>query len=198
MAKVKEASAKYNAERRFTPDEYLAHEIFAEFKSEYYDGKIVAMAGASRDHNVIVGNTITALNAALENKPCKVYPSDMRLQLKRRQAYLYPDVMVVCGKPEFGSGRDDTVINPIVIIEVLSASTHNHDRVKKFALYKPIGSLQAYLMIDSEQVHVTYLQREPNSRTWTIEMFDKLKDVVRLDFLDCMLPLRRIYNKVEL
>jgi Uma2 family endonuclease len=109
MARVREAQPKYPADdKRYTPQEYLARETAAETKSEYYDGKIVAMAGASHAHNLIVGNTVTVLNTALEAKPCEVYPSDMRVQLQDKKAYVYPDVVVVCAKPEFAPGRDDT------------------------------------------------------------------------------------------
>lgn len=181
----------------YTPDEYLAYEQAAESKSEYWHGEIYAMAGGSRSHNLIQGNTITVLNVALERKPCEVYPSDMRLLVKRNGLYTYPDVMVVCGKVDFAPGRTDTVTNPVVIVEVLSPSTRDYDRVEKFARYKQLDSLQEYILVDSERVHVTHLRREPGNQRWSIEMYDDLEDALLLESIGVELPLRRLYHKVE-
>lgn len=124
MGKVKDARAKYAVdEKTYTPAEYLARERAAEFKSEYYDGKIVMMAGGTMNHSLISGNVHTLLNNALDSKPCMVFNSDNRLQLKRKEGYVYPDVVVVCGKPEFMDAREDTLTNPTVVVEVLSHST---------------------------------------------------------------------------
>lgn len=203
MRKAKEAQPNYTPTlaavpvMRYTPAAYLKRERAAETKSEYYDGEIVAMAGASREHNLIVKNLITMLENQLQAKPCEVYPSDMRVQIDKKRAYVYPDVTVVCGKPEFADGYTDILLNPLIVIEVLSPSTHRHDRVKKFGLYRQLESLQTYLMVDSESRHVTCLQRSADGKTWTIEMFDKLHDVVRLPAIDCVLPLRRVYRQVK-
>ena len=108
---------------KYTPEEYLAHESAAEYKSEYYNGEIRAMAGGSRNHSLIAGNVITVLNNTLETKPCAVYNSDLRLLVKRSGVYTYPDAMIICGKTEFQFGRTDVVTNPVVIVEVLSLHT---------------------------------------------------------------------------
>lgn len=184
------------AKRFYTPAEYLALEETADYKSEYYLGEIFAMAGGSLNHSLIKGNLETALHQALAKKPCQVHSSDLRLNVKRRGYYTYPDVMVICGKVEFSEGRTDTLTNPILIVEVLSPSTREYDRVKKFALYKALDSLQAYVLVDSEQVHATYLQRVEGGR-WTIEMYDDPEAVLRLESVGCEIPLRRIYDKVE-
>lgn len=198
MGKVKDAKAKYSADDKlYTPAEYLARERAAETKSEYYDGKIVMMAGGTMNHSLVSGNVHTLLNNALDSKPCVVFNSDMRLQLKRKEGYVYPDVMVVCGKVEFVEGREDTLTNPIVIIEVLSPSTYKHDQTKKFALYKQLESLQAYIMVDSDQVHVWCIQRDADGKTWQLEIANQVKEVVRINALDCALSLRRIYSKVQ-
>ncbi|MBI4670751.1 MAG: Uma2 family endonuclease [Chloroflexi bacterium] len=203
MPKVKEAKPKYTTTAvaapptRCTPTEYLKRERAAETKSEYYDGEIVAMAGASRTHNLIVGNLVAALHRQLEGKPCEVYPSDMRVLIDKKRAYVYPDVVVVCGKPEFADGYTDILVNPTIVIEVLSPSTHRHDRVKKFGLYRQLESLQTYVMVDSESRHVTCIERSADGKTWTIEMLDKLQDVVRPQAIGCVLPLRRVYRQVQ-
>ncbi len=203
MRKAKKARPDYTSTlaaipvARYTPTEYLKRERAAKTKSEYYDGEIVAMAGASREHNLIVKNLITMLENQLQAKPCEVYPSDMRVQIDKKRAYVYPDVTVVCGKPEFADGHADILLNPLIIIEVLSPSTHRHDQTKKFGLYRQLEWLQTYLMVDSEARHVTCLQRSADGKTWTIEMFDKLQDVARLSSIDCVLPLRRVYRQVK-
>ena len=189
--------------RFYTPEEYLALEEAADYKSEYYDGEIFAMAGGSFNHNLIASNITIALGNALEAKPCRVVGSDMRLHVKRNGRanlvgeYTYPDVMVICGRPEFVPGRNDTVMNPILIVEVLSPSTRDYDRVKKFALYKQLDSLREYVLVDSEQVHVTLLRRIEGTDKWTIEMYDDVEAVLQLESVDVQIPLRRMYNKVE-
>ncbi|MBI4673196.1 MAG: Uma2 family endonuclease [Chloroflexi bacterium] len=181
---------------KYTPEEYLAREAQAEYKSEYYDGEIRMMAGGSEDHSIIAGNVITELNLRLGSKPCRVYTSDMRLWIKRRGTYTYPDAMVICGKTEFQTGRTDVVTNPIVIVEVLSPSTREHDRIEKFALYKQIESLREYVMVDSERTVVFILRREPDSK-WTIEILMHPTDVLALESLEIEIPLEKLYAKVE-
>lgn len=198
MRKAKDARTNYAADgKRYTPAEYLARERAADFKSEYYDGAIVMMAGGTGNHNIISGNVHTLLNNALESKPCVVFNSDMRLQLARKQSYVYPDVMVVCGKIEYVQGRNDMIVNPLVIVEVLSPSTYRQDFTKKFALYKQLASLQAYIMVDSEQVHTWCIQRDADSTMWHVEISNKVREYVRITALDCALSLRRIYAKVQ-
>ncbi len=183
--------------RLYTPAEYLALEAAADYKSEYDNGQIVALAGGSSNHNLIAINVASSLNVALEARPCRVYGSDMRLSVEHSGLYTYPDVMVVCGRPRFLEGRTDTVENPVLIVEVLSASTREYDRIKKFARYKQLESLREYLLVDSEQVHVTRLAKLEPSDKWTIEMYDDLDAAAHLDALDLELPLRRMYSKVE-
>lgn len=198
MRKVKDARANYQSNgKRYTPAEYLARERAADFKSEYYDGEILMMAGGTANHSIISGNAHTLLNNALEAKPCVVFNSDMRLQLARKQNYVYPDVMVVCGKIDYVDGRNDTIANPLVIVEVLSPSTYRQDFTKKFSLYKQLDSLQAYVMVDSEQVHTWCIQRDAEGNMWHVEIANKLREYVRIKALDCTLSLRRMYAKVQ-
>ncbi len=185
------------ARQFYTPAEYLAMEEVAEQKSEYFQGEIFALAGGSLNHNLIVGNLHAELKTALKGKPCRVLMSDMRLHVRRNGLYTYPNVMVVCGKIEFVERRNDTITNPILIAEVLSPSTREYDRVKKFALYRQLDSLREYVLVDSEQVHVTLLRRAEEGAPWIIEMHDDLAVVLRLASVEAELPLRSIYDNVE-
>ncbi|CAG0981690.1 hypothetical protein ANRL3_02172 [Anaerolineae bacterium] len=137
------------------------------------------------------------MSLAVDKKPYRVLMSDMRLLVKRNGLYTYPDVMIVCGKVELVPGRNDTLTNPVIIVEVLSPSTREYDRVKKFALYKPLDSLREYLLVDSEQIHVTHLRRADPESAWTIEMYDDLQTVLHLDSVGCDLALAQIFDRVE-
>jgi Uma2 family endonuclease len=187
----------FDTKTKSTPEEYLAREAQAEYKSEYYDGEIRMMAGGSEPHSVIAVNVITALSVALERKPCKVYNSDMRLLIQRRRTYVYPDAMVICGKTEFQTGRTDVVTNPLVIVEVLSPSTREHDRIEKFALYKQIESVREYILVDSERMVVSILRRQGDTDKWTIDVLNHPDDVLPFESLDIEIPLAKLYSKVE-
>jgi Uma2 family endonuclease len=119
-----------------TPEEYLARERMAEAKSEYRDGEAYAMAGASRAHNLITGNIFAQFHAALRNRPCETYMNDMRVKVAKSRLYTYPDVVVVCGEPRFEDSKGDVLLNPTVIVEVLSPSTASYDRGDKFFHYR--------------------------------------------------------------
>ena len=125
----------------YTPDEYLALERKAEYKSEYFGGEIFAMTGASRKHNLVAGNIFAALHLQLKKRPCEIYPSDMRVKVSPTGLYTYPDVAVVCGEPMFDDEQKDTLLNPTVLVEVLSKSTASYDRGEKFEHYRKIKSL---------------------------------------------------------
>lgn len=184
-------------ESNYTPEEYLAREARAEYKSEYYDGEIRMMAGGTENHSIIQGNVITALNVRLAHRPCRVYTSDMRLFIARRRTFTYPDAMVICGKTEFQAGRTDVVTNPVVIVEVLSPTTREHDRIEKFKLYRQIDSLREYALVDSERMVVSILRREPASGKWTIDMWNDAEEVLTLESLELEIPLRAVYDKIE-
>ncbi len=185
------------AKKKYTPEEYLAMEETADYKSEYFQGEIFAMVGDSPNHSTITSNCIIELGLALRGKPCRVFESNMRLLTDPKGLYTYPDAMVVCGKLEFAPKRTDTITNPVVIVEVLSPSTRDYDRVRKFAFYKKIDSLREYLLIDSEQIHVTHLRCADTNSPWTIELYEDLSDVLNLDSIGCSLALTQIYDKVE-
>jgi Uma2 family endonuclease len=181
------------AKKFYTPLEYLKREEAAEFKSEYDQGVIIPMAGASFPHNRIATNVVVALQVALKRKPCQAFGSDLRVQV-REKAFVYPDALVICGEPEFAKGRNDTITNPTVIVEVLSPSTRAYDRGRKFELYRTLPSLQAYVIVDSEQPYVDYFQKRPDG-TWELTEHRQLSDKLKLSVLHVMIPLADIYDK---
>jgi Uma2 family endonuclease len=180
-----------------TPEEYLALERQAEHKSEYYDGEIFAMTGASEKHNLITLNIASELRAQLKKRDCKTYSNDMRVYVPATGLYTYPDVVVVCGQPQFQDEHLDTLLNPVLIVEVLSKSTARYDRAGKFSDYRSIPSFAEYLLVAQDEHRVEYYARQPDSR-WLLTEYRSLADVVQLDSIQCSLALTEIYDKVEL
>ncbi|HYN89674.1 MAG TPA: Uma2 family endonuclease [Ardenticatenaceae bacterium] len=180
-----------------TPAEYLAYERRAEFKSEYFDGDVVAMVGASRKHNLIGINIGRELSDQLRTRPCEVYGSDMRVKVPAAQVYTYPDVSVACNGPEFEDEVLDTLLNPTVIIEILSQSTESYDRGKKFALYRSIPALAEYLLVAQDEYRVEQYVKQPDGN-WLLLDHDSLDDGVELRSLGCVLTLAEVYHKVVL
>ena len=151
-------------QKYYTPEEYLALEEAADYRSEYFQGEIFAMSGGSANHNRITKNLVIALERSFENKPCEAFMTDMRLLVKKNGLYTYPDIMAVCGQLEFAEGRDDTLTNPVVIVEVLSKSTQDYDRGGKFALYRAIETFQDYVLIDQHTIQVEHFHRLDDGR----------------------------------
>jgi Uma2 family endonuclease len=180
----------------YTPQEYLDLERKASYKSEYYAGEIFAMSGASREHNLIVANVTTSLNTQLEASNCEVYPSDMRVRTPDTLLYTYPDVVVVCGEPQFEDEAVDTLSNPTLIVEVLSPSTEMNDRTKKFADYRKIASLREYILIAQQECRVTQYIRQSNG-TWLFQEASQLDEKLHLTSINCELELERVYRKVR-
>jgi Uma2 family endonuclease len=180
---------------RLTPEQYLALERKAAAKSEYLNGHTYAMAGASREHNLITGNIFGELRFQLRERACEVYVNDMRLKVSSTGLYAYPDVAVVCGEPRFEGAHFDTLLNPIVLVEVLSPSTEAYDRGKKFAHYRRLESLQEYVLIAQDSVRVEHYLRQ--GEQWLLTEFSHPDDALHLASIGCNLPLREIYAKVE-
>jgi Uma2 family endonuclease len=180
----------------YTPEEYLALERNAEFKSEYRDGRIVAMAGATFPHVTIVGNVQAELRARLRGSPCRAVASDMRVQVAGGRRYTYPDVVAVCGEPRFMDGTLDTLMNPALIVEVLSPTTEAYDRGDKFLHYRTIESLQEYVLVAQDRVLVERFVR--NGEFWTLSTFTYLDQSLELASVGCAIPLREIYENVSL
>jgi len=180
-----------------TPAEYLAFERTQEYKSEYWAGQVLAMAGASERHNLIETNVIIALGSQLRGKSCKVYPSDMRVKVPATGLYTYPDVTVMCGKAQFEDIDRDTLLNPTVIVEILSKSTENYDRGKKFQNYRTLESLTEYVLIAQDAVHIEHYIRQPDNQ-WLLSEAKDLSAVVDLPTIQCTLALIDVYDKVDI
>ena len=181
---------------RYTPEEYLELERAADYKSEYIDGEIYAMIGGSEEHNFITGNIFAALHTQLQDRPCRAYVNDMRVRVSGADMYTYPDVAAVCGPRLFAEGRRDTLLNPTVIVEVLSPSTEAYDRGYKFAYYRRLESLTDYVLVAQDRIWVEHHGLRNGIWQLVTEASD-LGDSVHLAAIDCTLTLAEIYRKVE-
>ena len=178
-----------------TPEAYLAFERASAEKHEYYDGEVYAMTGASATHNLIVGNVVASLHAQLRQRPCLVYPSDMRVKTLSTILYTYPDVSVVCGEPQFEDAAADTLLNPAVIVEVLSPSTERYDRGKKFQHYRTLVSLQEYVLIAQDGPRIERFTRQADD-TWLLADAAEMGAALALESIQCNLALADVYEKV--
>ena len=180
-----------------TAEEYLAFERASETKHEFYDGAVLAMVGASYAHNLISMNTSVSLYVQFEGKPCRVLPRDMRVAVQTANSFVYPDITVVCGPPQFGYGSPDTLLNPTVVIEILSSSTESDDRGRIFQLYRTIDSLQEYLLVTQDTPRIEHFVRQSNN-LWLLSESLGLESTMHLPAIDCELALARVYRDVEL
>ena len=169
----------YQRKTLLTPEEYLAIERKAEIKHEYFAGEMFAMVGASKRHNLITANIIRVLGNQLLERPCNVYPSDMRVKVNATGKYTYPDVVVACAVEKFDDAENDTLLNPVVIIEVLSESTEAYDRGKKFEQYQNIESLTEYLLIAQDPYRIEQYVRQ-NNREWRYSEYHNSEDIVKM------------------
>jgi Uma2 family endonuclease len=178
-----------------TPTEYLAAERQARHRSEYVNGQVYALAGASRAHNLIVVNTVAELRAQLRGRPCEVYASDMRVKVEPTGMYTYPDVVGLCDEPRFEDAEVDTLLNPAVIIEVVSPSTESYDRGGKFAHYRRMASLREYVLIAQEVRRIDHYRRDGDS--WVLTEFSDPQVPLAIATLGCILKLSDVYDRVE-
>lgn len=182
----------------YTESEYLAREREAETKSEYFQGEIFAMAGGSPAHSIIAMNISISLGSQLRKKPCTAYTSDMRVKIAAIRKYCYPDVSVVCGKPEYEKDVfGESLLNPTLIVEVTSPSSADYDRGTKFAHYRALPSLKEYALVDSECVSVEVFSKQPNGK-WLLSEYKSLSESALLESIDCALPLAELYEKTEI
>jgi Uma2 family endonuclease len=179
-----------------TPEEYLALERAAEYKNEYVNGEIFAMSGASRKHNLIAGNIFGELRQQLKGKPCEVYPGEMRVKAPAARSYVYPDVVVVCGEPRFEDSYLDSLLNPTMVVEVLSKSTESYNRLAKSSYYRTIESLVEYLLVAQEEYRVEQYVKQPDAR-WLLSDVRSLESVIELTSIDCSLALRDLYDRIS-
>ena len=179
----------------WTVEAYLAFERESERKHEYFSGEIFAMAGASVAHNIITANIVASLHRHVLNRPCTVFPSDMRLKVVRYNLYTYPDVMVICGDIQYDEPHQDVVLNPIILIEVLSPSTENYDRGKKAQYYRTIPSLREYLLVAQDSQHIEHFTRHAEHQ-WLFSDLTSDDATFQLATLDCTVGMAEIYHKV--
>jgi len=182
--------------KKYSPQEYLELERAAEHKSEYFEGEIFAMAGASRNHNQIAGNLSVEIGTYLKSQSCNFYSNDMRVHIPANGLYTYPDLIVVCGKEEYLDKETDTLLNPQIIIEVLSKSTGSYDRGDKFEKYRSISTLIEYILIDSRQIKAEVWRKEEGIWLLALETND-LESTIELKSIGLTVSLRNIYNKTD-
>jgi len=181
---------------RVTVAEYLSMERNSLEKHEFAFGEIYAMGGASAMHVEIVGNIVRELGNQLRQRPCRVYSTDLRLCVDAAYRYTYPDVVVVCDEPRFLDDQLDTLLNPDLIVEVLSESTRNYDRGDKFQQYRGIPSFREYLLVDQAKAHVERYSKQQDG-TWSLWETDSLENVIRLESIAVTLPVAEIYLKID-
>jgi Uma2 family endonuclease len=182
--------------RKLTEAEYLAIERAAEFKNEFFNGEMFAMAGASREHNAIKENLIVELGSRLKGSPCRTYSSDQRLKVSRTGLYTYPDIVIVCGQAEYAENDRDTLLNPTVVIEVLSPSTEKYDRGTKFRQYQKLPSLKEYVMVSQSEPVCERYARRPDG-TWALTVVEDLAGELAFESVPARIPLADIYAGVE-
>lgn len=180
----------------YTRQEYLEIEDQAQIRSQYHQGEIFAMAGGSRNHSVICVNVIRRLSEAVDDKDCLVFDGNMKLDIPKADAILYPDSMAVCGDIEFPENRTDIVQNPVLIVEVLSPGTESFDRGKKFEMYRTIPSFQEYLLISQTSPMVEQFCKQAKKNRWLYAAINGLDNRLAIESLQCELTLDHVYQKV--
>jgi Uma2 family endonuclease len=184
--------------RKLSEEEYLASERAAEFKSEFYDGEMFAMAGATYPHNRIKDNLARHIGNQLEGHDCVPLTSDMRVKAPRARAYMYPDIVIVCGKPEFADDKKDTLLNPVAVIEVLSPTTESFDRGGKRRRYEKIKSLKEYVLVSQDEMLCERYVRHGDNGSWLLTSFDDPSGDFALTSVPVRIPMAEIYRGVEL
>jgi Uma2 family endonuclease len=183
--------------KNFTIEEYLELETAATEKSEYYKGEIFAMSGALLPHNIIAVNVLVSLHQKLKGKGCRPFNSDMRIHIEKNTLFTYPDISVVCGEPKTFNNDNFNLLNPLVIVEVLSKSTKNYDRGDKFKLYRDIPTLKEYILIDSQTVSVEIFRINEKNH-WELEELVSIEDSLTIAALKLAISLEDIYDGTNL
>jgi len=181
--------------QHLTPDEYLKIERAAEFRSEYFNGRMYAMAGGSHRQAIVIANLVAALHHQLSKRGCLVTPSDLRVRVDPGGLYTYPDVVVVCDKPKYADNERDTLLNPLLIIEVLSPSTEAYDRGFKSAQYRTMTSLQEYALVSQTEPRIEIFRRRQEGE-WVFSESAGLDAVCRMESVGCTLALSAIYENI--
>lgn len=179
----------------YTREEYLVLEEKAEYKSEYHNGEVFAMAGGSRNHSVICFNLIRRVGEVLDNQDCVGFDSNMKLDIPQANTFVYPDLMVICGDIQFVEHRTDIVANPVLVMEVLSPNTESSDRGKKFGYYRTLSSLREYVLVSQTEPLIEVFYRQ-NEKTWQYTVVSGLTENVLLQTLQAEIALKDVYQKV--
>lgn len=182
--------------KKYSVKAYLALEETATEKSEFYDGVIYAMAGGLFNHDMISGNVYAALHGFARTGSCIAFTSNMKLRIEAHNLYLYPDAMLICGAPKFEKNRTDVVLNPLLLVEVLSKSTEHYDRGKKFEYYRSLPTFQEYLLIDQERVYVEHYHRLHIGR-WEYAILTNLAETIKLQSVTLEIPVHLLYEQVD-
>lgn len=185
-----------NPTKRMSPDEFLAFERASDVKHEYRDGEVVAMSGARRNHNLIALNVGSEIQRSLKGKECEGYPSEMRVFVPATRLYTYPDLVVACGEPIFQDESFDTLLNPVLIVEILSDSTESYDRGQKFKDYRSIESLREYVLISQRSPGIEKYVKHGDG-FWMLSEAVGLDGSITLDTIDCLLSLADVYDKIN-
>jgi Uma2 family endonuclease len=190
---VNESALQYNY---ISAEEYLAIERAATEKHEYYHGEIFAMSGASFKHNRILSNLFGEIQGKLKGKYCVPFRSDLRIHIPKNTIYTYPDISIICGKLNATDDKFDTATNPTVIIELLSQSTRNYDKLEKFSLYRDIESLKEYILADTQKVHVEKYTRNADN-SWQLTDYNSLENSFTLSPVNITVCLKDIYEGIS-
>jgi len=182
--------------RRLTEAEYLEIERAAECKSEFFDGEVFAMAGGTLQHSLIGTNVTREFGNRLGNNRCVAFNADLRIKIEATGLLTYPDLSVICGPPQFAERLDDTVVNPTVLVEVLSNSTEAYDRGRKFEHYRQIPTLQEYLLVSQTEPRIEQFVRESDGR-WVLNEAVGMEKKVELPSLKITISLSEIFAKVN-
>ena len=193
---IREPIATYKREN-ISIEEYLEMENAATEKHEYYRGEIFAMSGAKVPHNIVAGNLFGELGLKLKGKKCRPFGSDARVHIEKNTLFTYPDISIICGEVITFNNDDYNVLNPTVIIEVLSKSTKNYDRGEKFKLYRDIETLKEYIMVDSENIHIEVFRLNAN-RHWELEEYKDLTEKLAIKAIDESILVSEIYDGVKI
>lgn len=182
--------------RTYTPEEYLELEEKAEYKNEYRDGEIIPIAGGTTNHNKIALNFAAALKYGLKKQNYDVYIGDVRLWIPRYRQYTYPDVMLIKGEPIYQNANTTTVMNPLLIAEVLSKSTSNYDQGDKFLYYRSIPEFKEYILINQYQYHVMHYVKTDDGK-WIFTELESKSDTLTLQNLDFQIDFQDLYEQVD-
>jgi len=196
VMELREPAVAYG-KSKFTIQEYLDMENATDRKNEYYKGEIFAMAGAGARHNVIFSNLFIDIGSRLKGRPCQPYGSDMRLHIPENTLFTYPDISIICGDLVPSYRDKDSVVQPSVLMEILSPSTKNYDRGEKFKLYRDIPTLKEYILVDSEAIGIEVFRIDPHNH-WTLEEYKTTNDTLVIQTVGISIPLQDIYDRTKL